>query len=245
MYQDTGPYQPSTGNVPQQQNTANMRDSLSQEPTRHLAPEPQHVVSKRPGGWRGRIGRGLLGLLLFLLGLGLGVGGTLLYALLIAANGQALITPAPSHGGDIVLQVDAGYIAHLVQEDMQSAGLPGTIKNVGVKLASGDQMTITGDDDLGLLGVKHFTLVIQPIISNCQVQIHVLHADLGGIPVTGFVGLFESQVNQQLQLKTDGLPKGFTYCMVAVRTDPKGLFITMSAKANDQSQSERKTTLAL
>ena len=50
-----------------------------------------------------------------------------------------------------------------------------------------------------------------------------------GIPVTGFVQSFESHINQQLQEKPSGLPKGFQYCTTGVRTTPAGMFITYSA----------------
>jgi len=47
--------------------------------------------------------------------------------------------------------------------------------------------------------------------------------------VTGFVQSFESRINQQLQQKPSGLPKGFQYCTTGVRTTPAGMFITYSA----------------
>ena len=62
-------------------------------------------------------------------------------------------------------------------------------------------MTITADDPFSVLGIgvtKHFQLVVQLFIASCTVHIHVIHADLSGIPVTGFVQVFESNINQQL-----------------------------------------------
>jgi hypothetical protein len=110
--------------------------------------------------------------------------------------------------------------------------MPGNISNVAVDLALGDQMTINGDDGFSLLGIgvtKHFTIVVQPYVSNCVLQIHVVHADVSSIPVTGFVQSFESHINQQLQQKPSGLPKGFQYCTTGVRTTPAGMFVTYSA----------------
>src|SRR2546426_677611 len=52
---------------------------------------------------------------------------------------------------------------------------------------------------------------------------------LSGIPITGFVSNFESQLNQQLESGPSNLPKGFVYCKTSVRTDPQGVYITISA----------------
>ncbi|MDQ6660569.1 MAG: hypothetical protein M3Z24_06345, partial [Chloroflexota bacterium] len=157
----------------------------------------------------------------------------LLYAFLIAGNGQVLVSPRPPSGSDIVVQVDSAYIAHLVETKLQAAGMPGEIKNVQAQLASGDEMTITGDDEFGLLGIsvtRHFSIDFQPLVSSCQLQLHVLHADFNGIPITGTAALFEQQINQHVQLDFSGLPKGFTYCTVGVRTTPDGFFVTYLAK---------------
>ncbi len=182
---------------------------------------------------RSRTGRIILPSLTFLLGILIGVGAILLYALSIAGDGQILITSTSHEAGDIIVQVGPAYITHIVASDLQSSGLPGQVSNVKVTLARGDQITITGDDQFTLLlgvGVtKHFTVVVQPLVNDCQLQMHVLHADLQGIAVTGFVANFEGQVNQQLQVKPTNLPKGFVYCATAVRTDPKEVFVTYSA----------------
>lgn len=180
---------------------------------------------------RSRTGRIILPSLTFLLGILIGVGAILLYALSIAGNGQILITSTSHEGGDIIVQVEPAYITHVVASDLQSSGLPGQVSNVKVTLARGNQMTIAGDDQFTLLGVgvtRHFTVVVQPLVNHCQLQMHVLHADLQGIPVTAFVANFEGQINQQLQVKPTNLPKGFVYCITAVRTDPKGVFVTYS-----------------
>lgn len=140
--------------------------------------------------------------------------------------------PGSSSQGSIVIQLGPAYITHIVAQALPTAGLPGTVKNVRVTLARGDQMTVDGDDQFSVVGIgftEHFRVILQPYVHNCQLQIRVLHADLANIPVTGFVSSFESQINQQLQVKSSDFPKGFVYCNTAVRTDPSGLFITYSA----------------
>ena len=212
-----------------------LQSQYSADPTVRLPPE---VPPRSPRFarirtcLRSRTGRIILPSLTFLLGILIGVGAILLYALSIAGDGQILITSTSHEGGDIIVQVGPAYITHIVARELESSELPGQVSNVKVTLARGDQMTITGDDQFTLLAVgvtRHFTVVVQPLVNNCQLQMHVLHADLQGIAVTGFVANFEGQVNQQLQAKPTNLPKGFVYCATAVRTDPKGAFVTYSA----------------
>ncbi len=110
--------------------------------------------------------------------------------------------------------------------------MPGTVKNVQVQLAQNGQINVFGDDVLDVVGIpvtKHFKLTLQPYISSCQLKVHVIHADLSGIPVTGFVANFENQINQQLVVNLSKLPGGFTYCATSVHTAVQNLVVTYSA----------------
>lgn len=169
----------------------------------------------------------------FLLGLIMGGAAVLFYALSIANEGQPIASSTSSGSEAIMIQVSSIYIAQLIEKNIRSAGMPGTISNVRVALVHNGPITVTGDDELELLGIgvsKHFLLTLQPLVRSCQVQVHVLHADMGGIPVTGFVAIFENQINEQLQVKPSDLPRGFKYCATNVRTEPQQLFATYSAK---------------
>jgi hypothetical protein len=186
---------------------------------------------------RSRAGRVVIPIITLLLGIMLGVLGLLLYTSSIGTEGQVLVTPLPPPDGDIISQISPTYMARVVQKDLPNSGLPGIVENVRVQLADSDlihsvQVTITGDDKIGVLGfemIRHMTVVEQLFVQNCQIQVNVLHADLGWIPVTGFVTAFEGQIDQQLQLKTSDLPSGFTYCVTAVSSKSDGVFVTISA----------------
>lgn len=180
-----------------------------------------------------RLRRVLLACIFFLFGLLCGVVGIFVLLLAASADNAVIANPSPPATNAIVVQVGSAYITNLVSNALQASGLPGSIQNVQVTLASGDQATITGSDQISVLGIvttKHFTIVIQPYVSSCQMNVHVLHADLGGIPVTGFASAFEGQINSQIQVNLSKLPKGFTYCTTSVRTNPQGVFVTYSAK---------------
>jgi hypothetical protein len=169
----------------------------------------------------------------FVLGLIVGGAAVLFYALAIANEGQPISSSTSSDSEAIIIQVSSTYIAQLIEKDIQSAGMPGTIHNVRVALVHNGPITVTGDDELELLGMgvsKHFRLTLQPLVRSCQLQVHVLHADLAGISVTGFVAMFENQINEQLQVKPEDLPQGFRYCATNVRTEPQQLFLTYSAQ---------------
>jgi hypothetical protein len=170
---------------------------------------------------------------IFFLGFVVGIGAVLFYTLSIANQGQLVTSQTSSGNGAITVQVSASYIAQLVEKTLGSSGIPGSVTNVRVTLAQKNSITVTGDDQLAVMGIgvtRHFSLQLQAFVHSCQLQMHVLHADLGGIPLTGFVVLFESQINKQLQFDPSSFPKGFTYCVTDVRTRPQELLITYSAK---------------
>jgi hypothetical protein len=185
-----------------------------------------------------RMRRVLLACIFFLFGLLCGIVGIFVLLFIANTDNAVVANPLPPATNDIVVQVGATYITHLVSNALQSSGLPGTIQNVQVTFTSSDQATITGADQISVLGVgttRHFTIIIQPYVSSCRVNVHVLHADLGGIAVTGFASAFEGQVDSQIQVNPSKLPGGFTYCTTSVRTDPQGVFVTYSAKPVSQS----------
>ena len=210
-------------------------DYQNQPPPVPLPSPPQPAPHKprfaRVRGWlRGRTGRILIPIIALLIGVALGIAAIFLYGL--SGEGQIVIVRAPAKG-DIIVETDKAFLTQLVTKNLRGSGLPGQIENVRVDLARGDQMMVNGDDRFSVLGVgvsKHFMFVIQPYVRSCVLQIHLVHADFSGIPVTGFAQVFESHVNQQLQKKPEGLPSGFQYCTTGVRTEPAGMFVTYSAK---------------
>ena len=194
----------------------------SQRRTVKLAPEP---AAQKPRRMLRR--RFVIPSITFLLGIVLGVMAIVVYA--FSAHGSALSTPQPPASSDIMLQAGPAYITHLVDRGLRGSGIANA-SNIHVTLQSGDQMTINGDYDIAFGFTRHFTIVLQPLIVSCQLKIHVLQADLGGIPITRFVATFEEQINQQIQSRPTTLPAGFVYCETSVRTDPQGLYLTVSAK---------------
>jgi len=202
-----------------------------------IAPSRKPRFARTRSWLRGPSGRVVVPGVAFVLGLGVGVVALLLYALSLSTEGRVLVTPLPPPGGDIIVQVGPAYITRLLDRNLRNSGLPGNVENVRVSLADSDrihsaQMTITGDEKISALGIdatRPFTIVVQPFLRACWLQVHVLHADFSGVTVTGFAATFEGQINQQLEMNPGGLPAGFQYCATNVRTKPQGLFLTYSA----------------
>jgi hypothetical protein len=199
-------------------------------PSRPLSSVSRPPRFVRVHAWlRSRPGRIVVPFVALIIGLALGVVVLLLYGL----SGEGTVIVAPKAGSqDIIVTADKAFITNLVRANLQQSGMPGTIENVTVALATGDQLTINADDAFSFLGLgvtKHFQLVVQLFVASCSTQIHIIHADLNGIPVTGFVQVFESKINQQLTKQPSGLPKGFHYCATGVRTQSDAVFVFYSA----------------
>ncbi len=189
----------------------------------------QPLLARLRRWMRSRSGRISIPIAALLLGIVIGIGSLLLYGL--SGDGKALPAPGPGKT-DISVVADKAFITTLVNMGLRQSDLPGTVENVQVDLASGDQLTINADDAFNILGIgftKHFTVVVQPYVSNCALQVHITHADLSSIPVTGFVSAFGESINEQLQEKPAGLPQGFQYCATSVSTQSAGMLLTYSA----------------
>jgi hypothetical protein len=194
----------------------------------HVLTRPRRL--RRTRRWlRSRAGRIVVPLLALLIGLSIGLSSILWYGL--SGAGPLVLVPATAQG-NLIIEADKDFVKQLVRNDIATAGLPGQVENVSVDLDHGAKMVIQGDDVYSVLGVnisRHFTVDVQPYVQTCVLQMRVTSANLGGIPVTSFVQSFEGKVNQQLAEKPSGLPGGFNYCTVGVRTEPGGMFITYKA----------------
>lgn len=178
---------------------------------------------------RSRAGRITIPLLALLIGLIAGFSALIWYGL--SGQGAIVIVP-PSARGNLIIEADKDLITQIVRNDITHAGLPGKVENVRVDLKHGALLIVQGDDVYSVLGLtisRHFTVNVQPYVKACVLQVRVLSADLGGIPVTTFVQSFQGSINQELGQKPAGLPGGFAYCTVGVRTEPGGMFVTYQA----------------
>ncbi len=191
-------------------------------------PRPQRLRRTRRF-LRSRTGRIIIPVLALLIGIAVGLSSLIWYGL--SGEGPLVIVP-PAARGNLIIQADKDFVTQLVRANLANAGLPGKVENVKVTLQHGAQMVVEGDDMYSVFGVsvsRHFTVNVQPYVRSCILQVRVVSANLGGIPVTTFVQSFQGNVNRQLAKKPTGLPEGFAYCTVGVRTEPGGMFVTYQA----------------
>ncbi|TMD62436.1 MAG: hypothetical protein E6I91_15950 [Chloroflexi bacterium] len=173
-----------------------------------------------------------LALLTFLIGIIVGVAGVLLIILANSGMNPPVVTP-PSEPGNITAQVDASLIGPIAEQSLAQAGIPGKISNIQLTFAKGDEMTITGQYQYSVLNIpitQHFTIVLQPRVDACKLQIHIIKANYGGIPATGFATIFQKTINQRMQ---DAIPSTiengkYAICMVGVHTQPGSIAINFT-----------------
>ena len=186
----------------------------------------------QPRPVRTRRGNPLLSFLLFLLGIMLGILATLFFILFVAHDRTPIQTTPSTQATSLTIQISSAYLTQLVSGKLKTAGLPGEVSNVQVVLTNTNLIQISGTDSVSVLGVNlssPFALTLQPYTQSCQPKVHLIHADLGNIPVTNFTQNYEDQINQQIQLKSSDLPSGFTYCAISVHTQSNALSIVYSA----------------
>lgn len=217
--------------VSQEESTYSLQQAGEAEVPLPQMYEAEASLPQAPPRRSSRLKRILVLLLVWLFGVGVGLSALLWYGL--SAAGPLVIVPQSAQG-NVIIEANTAFVKQLVQQELGNAGLPGKVENVRVELEHDNELIITGDDVNVLLGVsisRHFTVDMQPYVQSCALQMRVTHADLGGLPVTAFVQAFENNINAQLAQKPGGLPRGFTYCTVGVRTEPGGLFVTYQAVA--------------
>ncbi len=199
-------------------------DSPNQTFPRKWTPSPSPVRSvRRPWGYMGAA-----------LVLGILVGAVPFLLIFLLGGGDRLALSSSSSSGKeaVVVQLSKTFLTQLIQKKADFAGVPGTVSNIQITKMQQNSITVTADDQVSVLGIsttKQFTLVLQPVVSNCAMHMRVLHADLQGVPVTNVAASFEDQINQQLGQSNSALPAGFAYCAIKVRTESQALIVSYSA----------------
>lgn len=168
----------------------------------------------------------------FVAGIGAGIVLVLLLLLVISPDRSGAGSTQTPSTSSITVGISRNYLDIVITKQLRTAGLPGTVSNIQVTLAQNNLVTISGDDQIGVLGLgvtRHFTITLQLSSAACQLHIKVIHADMNGISVTGFAALFENKLNQQIQSQQSDFPAGFTYCLSSVQTTTDNVLLIYSA----------------
>lgn len=213
-------------------------DDTTQPIQRPAAPSPASSSPKvsAPRSPKARRPLGCL-LLTFLLGILVGAVGLAVFAVWFLGGDRSPVTQTPANQKDaIVVQFNYPFLSQILTKNIDAAAseLPGQVSNAQVSYQQNNQFAITGDDQITIFGfqtTKHFTLVMQPYVQDCKVQVRMIHADMGGIPATNFAADFEGKVNTYLQVDPARLLPGFTYCATGASADENGIKVSYSAKS--------------
>jgi len=202
------------------------------EPSTSQPELPASATRVPPPAKKRRPLRIALALLTFILGIAVGIAAVLLLILAMSGTNPP-ITTAPPQPGNITVQADATLIGPIAEKSLQDAGIPGKITNLQVQFDPGDQMTITGSYQYNVLSVsvtQNITIVLQPYADACNLQIRILKADYGGIPITGFASIFEKQINDKLQqvIPSTVLKGSYALCLSSVNTQTGSITLAFS-----------------
>jgi hypothetical protein len=102
-----------------------------------------------------------------------------------------------------------------------------------VQFDQGDQITITGSYQYSVLSVsltQNITIVLQPYVDSCSLQMHILSANYGSIPITSFVSIFESKMNSKLQqvVPSTVLNGSYSVCISDVHTQTGNIILDIT-----------------
>jgi hypothetical protein len=166
------------------------------------------------------------------LGLVVGVAG----ALLVLTSGESEPVPTvqaiPGQPA-IVVTIGSTYISQLAQKEVQNVQVPGKLQNIRVTLKKHSPMLLNGDDQLSILGAqltRTFSVEVVPYAQACRLQFHVNSVKIGQTSMPSLASSLEQQLDQQIQLNSSTLPRGFAYCVQEVHTEDNALVMSYIAE---------------
>jgi hypothetical protein len=197
-----------------------------------LQPEPPLTLKPPSTKRRSRFGPIVLSLLFLLIGIIVGAGAVLLFFFALPSTNTPITAP-PSQPGNVSVQADATLIGPIAEKSLQEAGIPGTITNLQVQFDQGDQMTITGSYQYLVLGfpvTQNVSIVLQPYAGSCSLQMHILSANYGSIPITSFASIFENKMNSKLQqvMPSTVMNGSYAVCVSGVRTQTGNIILDIT-----------------
>ena len=162
---------------------------------------------------------------LFLLGLVVGVAGTLAYAMFFNAETSATATRPVLGEAPITVTLGERFLTGVVQRAVNDTATP---RGVDVPAAN---LRVTMRDDvlelhanIEVLGKPASgTAVLRPLLRDGRLEIEVVETNLGSMPLAPIEQLLEDQINQRIASLLEGMPVTVT----GVRVDRmRGLILT-------------------
>jgi len=151
----------------------------------------------------------------FLLGLVLGIAGTLAYATF--AGSSRLPAPAVlEHDPQLSVTLGEPLVTELIKRSVEDAAGAGARPDLRVRLQDD---AILLDADLDVLGRRgHGTATLWPAIKDGKLRIEVAKASLGDLAMPALEQVLEKQINRRIRSLLAGMPVTFTGARVIAGT---------------------------
>ena len=148
---------------------------------------------------------------------GLAVGalvGGLVVLLALFAFGPRPEPASPGVGGqagNLSINMDDAYLTRQVSAAVTQANLPIHLSNVEAEILPGEQVKISGDTTNSFPIGAHLEAVAQLRIVNGQLALHIINAQVGGLPLPAqLASALERPMNEKLQqVSAYLLPPGY------------------------------------
>jgi hypothetical protein len=159
---------------------------------------------------------------LFLLGLVLGVAGTLAYAMFGSATAQPAIMRPPADDAPITVTLGKPFLDGLLRRTvLELPGVGATPADLEVEFRDG---TIAVHADIDVMGRSaRGETVLKPVLRDGRLRVDVVETNLGAMPLPAMERVIEDRINARLRSLMSGIPVTFTGATV----DPaRGLVVS-------------------
>jgi uncharacterized protein YpmS len=167
---------------------------------------------------------------LFLLGLVLGVAGTLAYAMFASAPAAPTVARPIADDAPITVTLGKPFLDALLQRTvLDLPGVGATPTDLHVEFRDG---TISVFADIDVLGRSaRGETVLKPVLRDGRLRVEVVETNLGAIPLPAIERVIEDRINARVRSLLAGIPVTFTGAtvdhvrgvVVACRVDPRAL----------------------
>src|SRR5690242_17946156 len=165
-----------------------------------------------------------------LVGLVIGVLGTLLGLYLLAPHPQAASPDASETSGEIGITVDDVYLTQVLADAMSNDALPIHLIDIQAEIQPGNLIKLSGSASGQFPISAPLVATAQLRLKSGQPTIHIVSAQVGGLPLPGSItAALEGPINTRLaQTMADLLPPGST--ITSLSTTEHHLLMTITQR---------------
>ena len=157
--------------------------------------------------------------------------GAVVLALALFAFGPRPEAASPGVGsqyGNLSINMDDAYLTRQVSAAVSQANLPIKLSNVQAEILPDEQVKISGDTTGSFPIGAHLEAVAQLRIVNGQLALHIINAQIGGLPLpASLASALEKPMNAKLQqVSAYLLPAGYQITAISSSEHPLQMIIS-------------------